>query len=129
MKKKRGAWLLLCLVLCAALGGCAQREPAGTVQVTVYGKDGALMLEQVTVTLYDRFSVFDALIKACGAAEIEIYARGSGIYAVVTEIGGLREADGAVWSFTVNGGEASANPGRVRPQDGGEIVFSYGIFE
>ena len=125
------AWcaLLLCALLCTGLCGCVQRESVGTAQVTVYGKDGAVMLEQATVALYDRNTVFDVLARACGGAEIEIYARGSGIYAVVTEIGGLREADGTVWSFTVNGGAASVTPGRVRPQDGDEIIFSYGIFE
>ncbi len=99
--------------------------PYAYYQIT--GPEGDL-LTGARVEVTDGISVFDGLKAVCEANGIEFESSGSGAFAYVSAIGGLKERDkgpSSGWVFAVNGVYATAGAGSTELNPDDYVWFYY----
>lgn len=100
-------------------------EPTASFQIT--GPDGDLLAgAQIDVT--DGETVFEGIKAACEANGIDIVSSGTGAFAYISAIGGLKEFDkgpSSGWVYAVNGVYATAGAGSMKLKPDDYVWFYY----
>ena len=107
----------------------AETTPAAAVAYfAVIGADGAVLCERASVSIDGCETVFDGLKKFCTEQNLALETSGSGAFAYVKSIGGLKEFELgplAGWVYAVNGVYATKGIGGASLSEGDEVVFYY----
>lgn len=101
---------------------------AAAAYFTVVGAEGKILCARAQVAIDDCETVLDGLLRFCDEQKLALDTSGSGAFAYVKSLCGLKEFELgplAGWVYAVNGVYASKGVGGTALSEGDEVVFYY----